>query len=108
MNILAIIPARMGSSRFPGKPMAKINGRPMIGHVYERVSQCELLTKTVVATCDDVIVDYIESIDGQAVMTSNKHERASDRAAEAPHGVDQAASRGLRSGIRRCQPGRAC
>ena len=83
MNILAIIPARMGSSRFPGKPMAKINGKPMIGHVYERVSQCELLTKTVVATCDDVIVDYIESIDGQAVMTSNKHERASDRAAEA-------------------------
>ena len=83
MNILAIIPARMGSSRFPGKPMAKINGKPMIGHVFERVSQCELLTKTVVATCDDVIVDYIESIDGQAVMTSNKHERASDRAAEA-------------------------
>ncbi len=83
MNILAIIPARMGSSRFPGKPMAKINDKPMIGHVYERVKKCKLLTKTIVATCDDVIFDYIESINGQAIMTSKSHERASDRAAEA-------------------------
>ena len=45
MNILALIPARMGSSRFPGKPMAKIINKPMIGHVYERVVQCNLLTK---------------------------------------------------------------
>ena len=83
MNILALIPARMGSSRFPGKPMAKILGKPMIGHVYERVSECNLLTKTVVATCDQEILEYIESIGGQAVMTSNHHERASDRCAEA-------------------------
>ena len=83
MNILALIPARMGSSRFPGKPLKKILGKPMIGHVYERVSKCDLLIKTVVATCDQEIVDYIESIGGQAVMTSGKHERASDRCAEA-------------------------
>jgi 3-deoxy-manno-octulosonate cytidylyltransferase (CMP-KDO synthetase) len=83
MNILALIPARMGSSRFPGKPMAKILGKPMIGHVYERVSKCDLLTKTVVATCDQEILEYIESIGGQAVMTSNRHKRASDRCAEA-------------------------
>ncbi len=83
MNILAIIPARMGSSRFPGKPMANINGTPMIGHVYNRVQKCELLTKTIVATCDSEIFDYISSIGGQAVMTSTEHERASDRAAEA-------------------------
>lgn len=83
MNILALIPARMGSSRFPGKPMAEILGKPMIGHVYDRVSNCKLLTKTVVATCDTEIADYILSIDGEAVMTSNKHERASDRCAEA-------------------------
>ena len=83
MNILAIIPARMGSSRFPGKPMAEINNKPMIGHVYDRVKKCKLLTKTIVATCDKEIFDYIESIDGKAVMTSNSHERASDRAAEA-------------------------
>jgi len=83
MNILAIIPARMGSSRFPGKPLAKILGKPMIGHVYDRVKKCDLLTKTIVATCDDEIKAYIELIGGEAVMTSNLHERASDRCAEA-------------------------
>ena len=83
MNILALIPARMGSSRFPGKPLAKILGKPMIGHVYDRVKQCDLLTKTIVATCDDEIKQYIESIGGEAVMTSDRHERASDRCAEA-------------------------
>ena len=83
MNILAIIPARMGSSRFPGKPLAEILGKPMIGHVYDQVKKCNLLTKTVVATCDDEIKKYIESIGGKAVMTGNHHERASDRCAEA-------------------------
>jgi len=83
MKILALIPARMGSSRFPGKPMAKILGKPMIGHVYERVAKSPLLTMTAVATCDKEIFDYIESIGGKAVMTSDVHERASDRCAEA-------------------------
>ena len=83
MNILALIPARMGSSRFPGKPMKKIIGKPMIGHVYERVSECSLLTKTVVATCDQELLEYSESIGGQAIMTGDHHERASDRCAEA-------------------------
>jgi 3-deoxy-manno-octulosonate cytidylyltransferase (CMP-KDO synthetase) len=83
MNIIAIIPARMGSSRFPGKPMAKILGKPMIGHVYERVSKSPILQQTVVATCDQEIVDYIQSIGGIAIMTSDQHERASDRCAEA-------------------------
>ena len=82
MNILALIPARMDSSRFPGKPMAKIINKPMIGHVYERVVLCNLLTKVAVATCDNEIADYINSIGGHAVMTSNKHERASDRCSE--------------------------
>jgi 3-deoxy-manno-octulosonate cytidylyltransferase (CMP-KDO synthetase) len=89
MNILALIPARMGSSRFPGKPMAKILGKPMIGHVYDRVSKCSLLVKTVVATCDQEILDYVESIGGQAVMTSDKHERASDRCAEALRYIEE-------------------
>jgi 3-deoxy-manno-octulosonate cytidylyltransferase (CMP-KDO synthetase) len=82
-NILILIPARMGSSRFPGKPMAKIFDKPMIGHVYERVSKSDIVSKTVVATCDEEIVTYINSIGGEAVMTSSKHERASDRCAEA-------------------------
>ena len=83
MNIISLIPARMGSSRFPGKPMAEILGKPMIGHVYDNVAKCGLLTKTVVATCDDEIKNYIEAIGGEVVMTSDQHERASDRCAEA-------------------------
>lgn len=83
MNILALIPARMGSSRFPGKPMAPILGKPMIGHVYERVAKSPLLAITAVATCDQEIFDYIESIGGTAVMTADTYERASDRCAEA-------------------------
>lgn len=83
MNILALIPARMGSSRFPGKPMAVISGKPMVGHVYERVARSPLLTMTAVATCDREIFNYIESIGGKAVMTADTYERASDRCAEA-------------------------
>lgn len=83
MNILTLIPARMGSSRFPGKPMEPLLGKPMIGHVYERVSKNPEVHTTAVATCDQEISDYIESIGGQAVMTDSRHERASDRCAEA-------------------------
>ncbi len=83
MNILALIPARMGSSRFPGKPMAPILGKPMIGHVWERVAASPVVSLVAVATCDEVIADYIRSIGGVAVMTSDRHERASDRCAEA-------------------------
>ena len=78
-----MIPARMASTRFPGKPMALIHGIPMIGHCFLRVRMCKDIQETYVATCDKEIYDYIESIGGQAVMTSRRHERASDRAAEA-------------------------
>src|SRR5579871_1434343 len=83
MNILGVIPARMGSTRFPGKPLAKLLGMPMIGHVYQRVASNELLNLTAVATCDEAIADYIRGIGGVAVMTGTHHERASDRCAEA-------------------------
>ena len=83
MKAIAIIPARMGSSRFPGKPMELIHGVPMIGHCYYRTSMSKNLLDTYVATCDQEIYDYIVSIGGQAVMTSNAHERATDRTAEA-------------------------
>ena len=83
MNIISIIPARMGSSRFPGKPMADILGMPMIGHVYKRVKMSKTLNEVYVATCDKEIYDYVESIGGKAVMTSDCHERCSDRCAEA-------------------------
>ncbi|MBT3784739.1 3-deoxy-manno-octulosonate cytidylyltransferase [bacterium] len=93
MNIVAMIPARMGSSRFPGKPMAKIHGIPMIGHVYERTKMASHLTQTWVATCDGVIAEYIESIGGQAVMTGDHHERCSDRCAEGMLKVEELTSR---------------
>ena len=83
MNIIAIIPARMASSRYPDKPMVKILGMPMIGHVYHRSRMCTCLSDAWVATCDREIADYIESIGGKAVMTADTHQRASDRAAEA-------------------------
>ena len=83
MEIAIIIPARMSSTRFPGKPMKKINGIPMIGHCFFRAKMNSLTDLVFVATCDNEIKEYIESIGGNAIMTSSKHERASDRIAEA-------------------------
>ena len=73
----------MASSRFPGKPMKKILGTPMIGHVYNRSKISKLLNEVYVATCDNEIAEYVQSINGEVIMTSIKHERASDRTAEA-------------------------
>jgi len=73
----------MGSSRFPGKPLANIHGIPMIGHVYFRSKLANILDEVYVATCDQEIIDYIKSIDGKAIMTDTSHERASDRTSEA-------------------------
>ncbi len=89
MNIIGIIPARLASSRFPNKPMADILGIPMIGHCYIRSKMCETLNEVYVATCDEEIFDYIESIGGKAIMTADTHERASDRTAEALEKIEQ-------------------
>jgi 3-deoxy-manno-octulosonate cytidylyltransferase (CMP-KDO synthetase) len=86
MKIVAIIPARMGSSRFPGKPLAPIMGRPMIEHVYRRSILCQALNDVYVATCDKEIFETVEAFGGKAIMTSAIHERASDRVAEAAAG----------------------
>jgi len=83
MNITGIIPARMASTRFPNKPMAKILGMPMIGHVYHRSKMCIKLNDVWVATCDREIFNYIVSIGGKTVITADTHRRASDRTAEA-------------------------
>jgi len=83
MNIIGIIPARMASSRFPGKPLAKILGIPMIGHVYYRSKMSKLLSEVYVATCDQAISNYVQSIGGKVIMTAKTHERASDRTSEA-------------------------
>jgi 3-deoxy-manno-octulosonate cytidylyltransferase (CMP-KDO synthetase) len=88
MKIIGIIPARMASSRFPGKPLAKIRGIPMIGHVYFRSKMSDLLDEVYIATCDQEVMDYARSIGAPAVMTSATHERASDRAAEAMQKIE--------------------
>lgn len=89
MKIIGIIPARLASSRFPRKPLKEIYNIPMIGHVYYRSKLSDLLEDVYVATCDQEIFDYIESIGGKAIMTSNKHERASDRSSEALLKIEQ-------------------
>jgi 3-deoxy-manno-octulosonate cytidylyltransferase (CMP-KDO synthetase) len=89
MSVVGIIPARMASTRFPGKPMALIGGVPMIGHCYFRSRMSKLLDDVYVATCDQEIVDYIESVGGKAVMTADTHERASDRTAEAVQTIER-------------------
>ena len=83
MNIIGIIPARMKSSRLPGKAMKKIINIPMIGHVYLRSKLSRVLKEIYVATCDVKIKNYIDSIQGKVVMTSKKHKRAVDRTEEA-------------------------
>ena len=89
MKILGIIPARMAATRFPNKPMALIEGMPMIGHCYFRSKMCSLLDEVYVATCDKEIYEYIVSMGGKAIMTSDVHERATERSAEALLNVEK-------------------
>ena len=88
MRAIAIIPARMAATRFPGKPLVTIRGLPMIEHVRRRVKMCRMLRETIVATCDREIKEVVEYAGGKVVMTSEKHERCTDRIAEAAAGVD--------------------
>lgn len=83
MKNLAVIPARMSASRYPGKPMVEILGIPMIGHCFIRTKMSKKVNHVYVATCDKIIYDYIKSIGGDVVMTSDIHERATERSAEA-------------------------
>ncbi len=82
MKILAVIPARYDSTRFPGKPLADIKGKPMIQHVYERVKESKLIDKVIVATDDERIFDVVKSFNGKVVMTSKEHESGTDRICE--------------------------
>ena len=89
MKILAIIPARMASSRFPGKPMAKIYGIPMIGHCYLRSILSKKITDCYVATPDLEIHNYIKSLNGNSVITSHKHKMCNDRVIEAVEKIER-------------------
>lgn len=83
MKTVAIIPARMGSSRFPGKPLVEFEGMPMVLHVYERAKLCKTLDAVYIATPDEEIRAVAERHGAPVVMTSNAHERCNDRVAEA-------------------------
>lgn len=82
MNILGIIPARYGSTRFEGKPLALINGKMMIQRVYEQSKKADKLSDVVVATDDQRIFDAVTAFGGKAVMTSSNHKSGTDRCRE--------------------------
>jgi 3-deoxy-manno-octulosonate cytidylyltransferase (CMP-KDO synthetase) len=80
---IAIIPARFNSTRFPGKLIAEVEGRPLIEHVYRRVEQACLVNEIIVATDDWRIADAVERFGGTAIMTRDDHSSGTDRLAEA-------------------------
>jgi 3-deoxy-manno-octulosonate cytidylyltransferase (CMP-KDO synthetase) len=88
MKITAIIPARYGSTRFEGKALADILGKPMIQHVYERTVRTPLVSDVVVATDDERIATAVRSFGGRAEMTSTGHETGTDRLAEVAARLD--------------------
>ena len=83
MKKIAVIPVRMGSSRFPGKPLALIHGMPMVEHCLRRTELASCFDKVVVATCDIEIESFVREIGGDVIMTANTHTRATTRTAEA-------------------------
>lgn len=83
MKAIGIIPARYGSTRFEGKVLARIGGRPMIQHVCERAAQATALDRVIVATDDERVADVVRGFGGDAVMTSPDHVSGTDRVAEA-------------------------
>lgn len=83
MKTAVIIPVRMGSSRFPGKPLAKLCGLSMVEHIYRRAAIAEGLDGVYVATCDQEIRTEVERFGGKVLMTADTHQRASERTAEA-------------------------
>ena len=87
-KIAAIIPARMASTRYPGKPLIEIEGLPMIEHVRRRTLLCQGFSDVIVATCDKEIHGVVSKYEGKVVMTSDQHIMASDRVAEAALTLD--------------------
>ncbi len=83
MQATAIIPARFGSTRFPGKPLANKTGKPLIQHVVEQVQKAKLVNRIVVATDDQRIYDAVQAFGTQAVMTRTDHQNGTSRIAEA-------------------------
>ena len=87
MSVVAIIPARYGSTRLPGKPLANIGGKPMIQHVYESASKARELDRVLVATDDRRIEKAVKSFGGEVMMTAKRHKSGTDRLAEVAHKI---------------------
>ncbi|HEY6011175.1 MAG TPA: 3-deoxy-manno-octulosonate cytidylyltransferase [Nitrospirota bacterium] len=86
--IIAVIPARYGSTRFPGKALALIRDKPMIQWVYEGTRRSALINRVIVATDDERIRDVVRSFGGEAIMTSTDHATGTDRIAEVAQQVE--------------------
>lgn len=87
MEVVALIPARYGSTRFPGKPLALLRGKPMIQHVYEQTCQVQGLAQVLVATDDQRIAEAVHRIGGNVAMTRADHPTGTDRLAEVAEGL---------------------
>src|SRR5512144_3340303 len=87
-KVVAILPARYESTRLPGKPLALIDGKPMIQHVYERTRGVALVDRVLVATDDERIADAVRRFGGDVVMTRSDHPSGTDRIAEVATDLD--------------------
>jgi 3-deoxy-manno-octulosonate cytidylyltransferase (CMP-KDO synthetase) len=88
LDIVAVIPARFASTRFPGKPLADIDGRPMIEHVYRRAAASPVVSKVIVATDDLRIATTVNDFGGNVKLTKATHETGTDRLAEVAASLD--------------------
>ena len=87
-RVMVIIPARYSSSRFEGKPLAEIDGKPMIYYVYQGSKNAKCVDDVIVATDDERIKNAVENFDGKAIMTSKKHKTGTERIAEVAKKID--------------------
>jgi 3-deoxy-manno-octulosonate cytidylyltransferase (CMP-KDO synthetase) len=82
LRATAIIPARYASTRFPGKPLATINGKPLIQYVWEAASRASLINRVIIATDDERIFKAVKEFGGEGLMTSSNHATGTDRISE--------------------------
>jgi 3-deoxy-manno-octulosonate cytidylyltransferase (CMP-KDO synthetase) len=87
-RVVAVIPARYGSTRFPGKPLAELAGKPIIQHAATRTARAKLVDRVVVATDDERIYRCVVGFGGEAIMTSKEHPTGTDRIGEAIAGIE--------------------
>jgi 3-deoxy-manno-octulosonate cytidylyltransferase (CMP-KDO synthetase) len=88
LAIVAIIPARFGSTRLPGKPLSQIHGKAMVQHVWERARRARSVDRVLVATDDERVAEAVRAFGGEVAMTSRAHATGTDRLAEAVAGLD--------------------